>query len=382
MKLKKEYYCIVDENNKPDYRKLFESRDDARKWIQKIKNSTKGETVLFGRNQKDYFVDGLRKDFINPYKKLHIKKGCWSVLRIKKLILMDNFQPEKFFKEIIPDQQNKLVFEKQETSEIEFSFKKPEIKSPKLFNDFVSIKNFDWDTSFIRNKSFAVATSFLFLMTLSFSFFIQKDTNEKIAYQLGQAHSIALQKNNLNKTQVLGETTEGQNLAINEELDSFVLDTLKQFEQVKKEDLEGEINKIVDGSPMKKMTPLIAQLDNRVAAFMVAIAKKESNLGRRVPVLEGEDCFNYWGYRGIRERMGSGGHTCFDSPKDAVETVSRRISELVQADIDTPQEMVIWKCGSTCAGHSDYSVKKWISDVEMYFEKFEGVSDSDSNTNA
>ena len=39
--------------------------------------------------------------------------------------------------------------------------------------------------------------------------------------------------------------------------------------------LEAEINKIVDGSPMKKMTPLIAQLDNRVAAFMVAIAKKE-----------------------------------------------------------------------------------------------------------
>jgi hypothetical protein len=137
--------------------------------------------------------------------------------------------------------------------------------------------------------------------------------------------------------------------------------------------MEEEINKMVDGYPIKKMTPLIAQLDTRVAAFVIAIAKKESNWGKRVPVLNGEDCFNYWGYRGIREKMGTGGHTCFDSPRDAVETVSRRINDLVQAEIDTPQEMVIWKCGSSCAGHSEYSVDKWISDVEMYFEKFDGM---------
>ena len=97
MKLREGYYCVIDENNKPDYRRLFESKEDAQKWIRKIKNSTQGETVLFGKNKKDYFVDGLRKDFVNPYKKLHIKKGCWSALRVKKLVLMDNFQPEKFF---------------------------------------------------------------------------------------------------------------------------------------------------------------------------------------------------------------------------------------------------------------------------------------------
>ncbi len=326
---------------------------------------------MFGKNKKDYFVDGLRKDFVNPYKKLHIKKGCWSALRVKKLVLMDNFQPEKFFEKIVPDRQNKLIFDKQETSEIEFEFKKPAIESPQILKDFANIKNFDWDSSFIRNKSFAVATSFLFLMTLSFSFFIQKDVNEKIAYELTKAQNETIQQATQTQAKVLGKITERESKKSEEELDTFVLDTLKQFEKVKQEDLEEEINKIVDGSPMKKMTPLIAQLDNRVAAFMVAIAKKESNLGRRVPVLNGEDCFNYWGYRGIRERMGSGGHTCFDSPKDAVETVSRRIGELVQADIDTPQEMVIWKCGSSCAGHSDYSVEKWISDVEMYYEKFE-----------
>jgi hypothetical protein len=121
---------------------------------------------------------------------------------------------------------------------------------------------------------------------------------------------------------------------------------------------------------MEKMTPYIAEKDRKVAAFLVAIAKKESNWGKRVPVLNGQDCFNYWGYRGIRDRMGTGGHTCFDSPEDAVDTVAGRLKELVEADIDTPEEMVIWKCGSSCAGHSDYSVKKWISDVEMYFSEF------------
>lgn len=289
---------------------------------------------------------------------------------------MDNFQPEKFFEKIVPDRQNKLIFDKQEASE--FEFKAPTIKSPQAFKDFADLKNFDWDSSFVRNKSFAVATSFLFLMTLSFSFFIQKDVNEKIAYELTNAQNEAIQQTTRTQAKVLGKITERESKKSEEELDTFVLDTLKQFEKVKQEDLEVEINKIVDGSPMKKMTPLIAKLDNRVAAFMVAIAKKESNLGRRVPVLNGEDCFNYWGYRGIRERMGSGGHTCFDSPKDAVETVSRRIGDLVQADIDTPQEMVIWKCGSSCAGHSDYSVEKWISDVEMYYEKF----DETNNPNA
>ncbi len=378
MKLKKEYYCVIDENNKPDYRRLFECKNDAQKWIRKIKNSTQGETALFGKNKKDYFVDGLKKDFVNPYKKLHLKKGCWSALKVKKLVMMDNFQPEKFFEKIVPDRNNKLIFDKQEASEIEFAIKKPEIKSPQILKDFLNIKNFDWESTFIRNKSFAVATSFLFLFTMSFSFFIQKDVNEKIVYELSKAQNETIQQTTQTQTKVLGKITEHESEESEEALDLFVMDTLKQFEKVKQEDLEVEINKIVEGSPMKKMTPLLAQLDNRVAAFMVAIAKKESNLGRRVPVLHGEDCFNYWGYRGIREKMGSGGHTCFDSPKDAVETVSKRISELVKADIDTPQEMVIWKCGSSCAGHSDYSVEKWISDVEMYYEKFDNIDNSNA----
>lgn len=134
--------------------------------------------------------------------------------------------------------------------------------------------------------------------------------------------------------------------------------------------LEENIKKMVRGYPIEQMVPYILEKDNMTAAFLVSIAKKESNWGKRVPVLDGEDCFNYWGYRGIRDRMGTGGHTCFDSPEDAVDTVGKRITTLVKKyDLTTPEDMIIWKCGSSCATHSSYGVKKWILDVGYYFEK-------------
>jgi hypothetical protein len=134
--------------------------------------------------------------------------------------------------------------------------------------------------------------------------------------------------------------------------------------------LENNIKELVEGYPIEQMVPYIIQKDNLTAAFLVSIAKKESNWGKRVPVLDGEDCFNYWGYRGIRDRMGTGGHTCFDSPQDAVDTVGKRIETLIRKyELTTPEDMIIWKCGSSCAGHSDYGVRKWISDVSLYFDK-------------
>lgn len=142
------------------------------------------------------------------------------------------------------------------------------------------------------------------------------------------------------------------------------------FENTEKMKLQEEITNMVKGYPIEAMVPFIVEWDPKVAAFLVSIAKKESAWGKRVPVLNGEDCYNYWGYRGIRDRMGTGGHTCFDSPEDAVDTVGKRINELViKQNLDTPEKMIVWKCGSTCAGHSNYGVEKWISDVNLYFQK-------------
>lgn len=145
---------------------------------------------------------------------------------------------------------------------------------------------------------------------------------------------------------------------------------LEYFDEAAKEEYEDNIRRLVKGHPIEAMLPYIFEKDRVVAAFLIGIAKKESNWGKRVPVLDGQDCFNYWGYRGVRRMMGTGGHTCFNSRKDAVDTVAKRIEKLVYSEkLNTPEKMVLWKCGFSCAGHSRESVKKWISDVDMYYEQ-------------
>jgi hypothetical protein len=132
--------------------------------------------------------------------------------------------------------------------------------------------------------------------------------------------------------------------------------------------LELKMDKIVADSPIKLMVPLIAQRNEKTAAYLIAIAKKESNWGKYSPKKNGKDCYNYWGYRGD-ENPTLSGYSCFKSPRQAVSIVGRRIDDLIAQKIDTPREMVIWKCGNDCEGHSSYSVQKWINDVDFYFKK-------------
>lgn len=134
---------------------------------------------------------------------------------------------------------------------------------------------------------------------------------------------------------------------------------------------------MTQGYPIERMLPYILEQDKEVAAYLMAIAKKESNWGKRVPVLNGEDCFNYWGYRGIRESMGTGGHTCFNDPKDAVQTVAKRLKKLIQEEnMTTAKDLVVWKCGYSCAGHGKSDVNKWISDVALYYDKLKKTNKS------
>ncbi|MCK4635824.1 MAG: hypothetical protein KAT32_03080 [Candidatus Moranbacteria bacterium] len=137
-----------------------------------------------------------------------------------------------------------------------------------------------------------------------------------------------------------------------------------------KKDLEQKIRKMVAGQPIENMIPYILEQDYHVAAYLIAIAKKESQWGNRVPVLNGKDCYNYWGYRENRDLMGSAGHTCFNSRKDAVETVGKRLDDLIyKSKKRTSASLIVWKCGSTCEGHSQAGVDSWIDVVDMYYGK-------------
>lgn len=142
------------------------------------------------------------------------------------------------------------------------------------------------------------------------------------------------------------------------------------LEDARREYLENKIGNLVKGTPMEVMVPFIAEKNKKTAAFLIGIARKESNWGKRKPVLDGKDCFNYWGYRLKTEKMGSGGHTCFSSPEEAVNVVGRRIEEIIKKnEVDSAKKMIVWKCGYSCATHSPESVSKWIRDVDMYSQK-------------
>jgi len=129
-----------------------------------------------------------------------------------------------------------------------------------------------------------------------------------------------------------------------------------------------KINELVDGYPIKKMSPYISRKNKKVASFLVAIAKKESDWGRHSPKMNGKECFNYWGYRGP-ENPTKSGYSCFDSPRQAIDIVGGRIGELVADKIDTPKEMIMWKCGATNCARSDRGAAKWIWDVGYYYKK-------------
>jgi hypothetical protein len=125
-----------------------------------------------------------------------------------------------------------------------------------------------------------------------------------------------------------------------------------------------KMEKMVAGYPIEKMLPFIAKRRPETAAFLVAIAKKESNWGKVSPKSKSGDCFNYWGFKDHRFPFAAG-HSCFPSREVAIETVGNRIDKLVSNGRNTPAKISIWKCGSACA--KDGNVGKWISDVGAYF---------------
>ncbi|MFA6285685.1 MAG: hypothetical protein WC643_04135 [Parcubacteria group bacterium] len=131
---------------------------------------------------------------------------------------------------------------------------------------------------------------------------------------------------------------------------------------------ETQIKKMVAYAPIREMAPFIARKDKRVAAYLVAIAKKESNWGVYSPKKDGEECYNYWGYRGP-ENTTESGYSCFDSPAQAVNIVGRRLADLIEKKIRTPRDMVVWKCGRNRADQRTASAAKWVRDVNLYYKK-------------
>ena len=131
---------------------------------------------------------------------------------------------------------------------------------------------------------------------------------------------------------------------------------------------EKELAVMVAGHPIEEMASYISKRDKRVASFLVAIAKKESDWGKHSPLKFGQNCYNYWGYRGTYNQTESG-YSCFDNPEQAIRVVGDKIESLLAQQVNTAERMIVWKCGRNCAGHDPAGVAKWISDVALYYVK-------------
>lgn len=442
MKIKKHYYCLVDSNNKPDFRYIFTNKSDAEKKRRQVKNSTIGETLFVSKHKRDFFIDGIKKNFIGSEKSINIKKGCWTTLKTTKISLLDTIKPETYFKETIQESQETNVLQpvlalKKETTTVSEQISQPtennipttistkesstsqlETATPKkqfsstyfvklsanqgktsLFKKLQNLSNLELlshfkipqNYSFLKTRLFAINLAIILVVCFTTIFYTNSSSNKEISVALSkeQQKLVTNQTNITKEIAVLGsmdkkndstsDSTAQKNIPDN--IDAMVFNTLMEFEKVRSDQLEASIQKMVAGTPMEKMAPYIAKKDKIVAAFLVGISKKESNYGRRVPVLNGKDCFNYWGYRGIRKRMGSGGHTCFDNPEDAIETVGGRIERLVKSGVDTPEEMVLWKCGSDCNATGGWpAAHKWIADVNMYYSKMLDIANNDEQS--
>ena len=222
-----------------------------------------------------------------------------------------------------------------------------------------------------NNHKYLILGATLFIMLSGF-FYPQNILSKQTTNEAKANNFSTIFNNNKNKILISEKRSHIKPITNIKKIDTLTISKLKDTKAKKGDanNLKNTINNILVGTPMENMIEPISQQDKIVAAFLVGIALKESQFGKHSPKLHGQDCYNYWGYRGKRVRMGTGGHTCFNSPEDAVNTVAKRIKTLaITQHRNTPGKMTIWKCGSSCATHSPASVSKWISDVSIYFNK-------------
>jgi hypothetical protein len=167
------------------------------------------------------------------------------------------------------------------------------------------------------------------------------------------------------------QTKEEEKLCLSPKTKEELLDEHAVDEVAVATDLELTVKEVVKDHPMEVMAPSIARFDRNIAALIVGIGKKESDLGKHSPSKAGEDCYNYWGYKGAGERGTAMGYACFSTPEEAVQTIGERLVRLVEKRATSePHSLVTtWKCGASCKGHSKESVQSWISSVDQYYSK-------------
>ena len=148
----------------------------------------------------------------------------------------------------------------------------------------------------------------------------------------------------------------------------FITGNQKAEQEKQSHQFAEKLYTIVGETPIKEMVPFISERDDKVAAFLIGMAKKESSFGLASPSKDGQTCYNYWGYKGEGQRGTGMGYACFASAEEAIKVVGDRIETLVGKGRNTPARMVdTWKCGVSCAG--DPGAPSWTATVALYFNQ-------------
>lgn len=311
--------------------------------LEKVNKNSKSTLFSHGRRTESFFTEDSRL-YVTPKQQRLIKEG----VKLNESCIFDGISAR-----IVGE------YRKFRTSKEDFLYSKLVDKFLEIQQGFADLpQNFSRRMTLVRIWNLSVVGAIVLGM-VSMTF---------IYRYLGAGASAIGGTNKTVATTQTEKVLGAEDIKTDQDITEYIEEVVAQSEKVKKDEFEKELRNMVKGHPIEKMLPYIIKKDRIVVAFLIGIANKESGWGEHIPVLNGKDCYNYWGYRGIRKKMGTGGHTCFDSREDAVDTVAKRIEFLVnEKKLNTPAKMSIWKCGSEC--DKDGQVKKWISDVDMIFKK-------------
>jgi hypothetical protein len=335
-------FCFVDFRNRPQYKYTFHSREKAREYLRKIQNNPLGATVIHADGRREYFASGVPTNLLKSGSDFRIEKGCHVKYKIRPLAVLDSIASNR---------------KKEKSSNI--SNWRSRFSSP-LF--------------MIGNLKFSACLLIITLSAFSFTYIFQKNFGRSAAAEeLKNSGGIVLGAMDSQTEESSDQSADdGNPLQLADE--DVVMNLIAKIDDEKHEDFRQEIMRYIKGKPMEDMAPHIAKQPRTVAAFIVGIAMKESKFGVYAPHdANGNDCHNYWGYRGPENTTASG-YSCFTSPEHAIQVVGKKIGKLVAGGISNPAEMISWKCGSTCAGHGEENVRKWIADVGINFYKLNSKS--------
>jgi len=335
-------FCFVDFRNRPQYKYTFHSREKAREYLRKIQNNPLGATVIHADGRREYFASGVPANLLKSGNDFQIEKGCHVKYKIRPLAVLDSIASNR---------------SKGKTSNIS-NWKS--LKSSPLF--------------MLGNLKFSACLLIISITAFSFTYLFQKNFGRSaMAEELKNSGGIVLGATDNQVDDSSAQLTDDSNpLQLADE--DIVMNLISKIDDEQHADFTNEILTYVKGRPMEDMAPYIAKQPRIVAAFIVGISMKESKFGVYAPHdANGNDCHNYWGYRGPENTTASG-YSCFATPEDAIQVIGRKINKLVAGGISNPAEMISWKCGSTCSWDDPANVRSWIADVGINFYKLNAKS--------